>query len=128
VICYSAPGLVGAQAQIQQGLVDSVKDMGIYIRNLISEKRASPTDDFISRLCAAGIDDVHLSDSHIHSFITAVFGAGFETTSDAMSVMLLWLAQNPDGPAALKENPALLPTGVEEFYDFPAPHRCLAAA
>lgn len=92
-----------------------------YIDRLIAARRASPTGDFISMLMAAEIDGERLDDGQIRSFVTVVFGAGFETTADALSVMLHWLAENPEGLARLAAEPALIPTAVEEFLRYASP-------
>lgn len=92
-----------------------------YIDGLIAARRTSPTGDFISMLIAAEIDGERLDDGQIRSFVTVVFGAGFETTADALSVMLHWLAGNPEGLARLAAEPALIPTAVEEFLRYASP-------
>ena len=92
-----------------------------YIDGLIAARRVTPTGDFISTLMAAEIDGERLDDSQIRSFMTVVFGAGFETTADGLSTMLHWLAENPDGLARLASEPTLIPTAVEEFLRFSSP-------
>jgi cytochrome P450 len=92
-----------------------------YIDGLIAARRTTPTGDFISMLMAAEIDGERLDDGQIRSFMTVVFGAGFETTADGLSVMLHWLAENPDGLARLAAEPALIPAAVEEFLRFSSP-------
>ena len=64
------------------------RELVAYIDGLIAERRAAPTGDFISTLIAAEIDGERLDDNQIRSFMTVVFGAGFETTADGLSVML----------------------------------------
>lgn len=96
-------------------------DLVAYIDELIAARRTSPTGDFISMLMAAEIDGERLDDGQIRSFVTVVFGAGFETTADALSVMLHWLAENPEGMARLSAEPALIPTAVEEFLRYASP-------
>ncbi len=76
------------------------KELVAYVDALIAERRARPQDDFISTLISAEIDGERLDDLQIRSFVTVVFGAGFETTADALSLMLQWLAGNPDALAA----------------------------
>jgi cytochrome P450 len=92
-----------------------------YIDGLIAARRALPTGDFISMLIAAEIDGERLDDGQIRSFMTVVFGAGFETTADGLSVMLHWLAENPDGLERLAAEPTLIPMAVEEFLRFSSP-------
>ncbi|WP_181183000.1 cytochrome P450 [Mesorhizobium sp. B3-2-1] len=97
------------------------RDLVAYIDGLIAARREAPTGDFISMLMAAEIDGESLDDGQIRSFMTVVFGAGFETTADGLSVMLHWLAENPGSLARLAAEPSLIPTAVEEFLRFSAP-------
>ncbi|MBB6409186.1 cytochrome P450 [Mesorhizobium sangaii] len=97
------------------------RDLVVYIDGLIAARRAAPTGDFISMLMAAEIDGESLDDGQIRSFMTVVFGAGFETTADGLSVMLHWLAEHPADLARLAAEPALIPTAVEEFLRFSSP-------
>jgi len=97
------------------------RELVAYIDGLIAARRAAPTGDFISMLTAAEIDGESLDDGQIRSFMTVVFGAGFETTADGLSIMLHWLAENPGSLARLAAEPGLIPTAVEEFLRFSAP-------
>jgi cytochrome P450 len=97
------------------------RELVAYIDRLIAARRAAPTGDFVSMLIAAEIDGERLDDGQIRSFMTVVFGAGFETTADGLSVMLHWLAENPEALARLAAEPALVPTAVEEFLRYASP-------
>ncbi len=97
------------------------RELVAYIDALIAARRAAPTGDFISLLTAAELDGERLGDAEIRSFMTVVFGAGFETTADGLSVMLNWLAEHPEGLAALAREPTLIPGAVEEFLRFATP-------
>jgi cytochrome P450 len=96
-------------------------EFGAYIDDLVARRRAAPSGDFVSTLIAAEIDGHRLTDREIHSFLTVTFGAGFETTADAMSVTLLHLAGHPADRARLAAEPALIPGAVEEFLRFASP-------
>jgi cytochrome P450 len=97
------------------------RELVAYIDGLITERRAATAGDFISTLMAAEIDGESLDDGQIRSFMTVVFGAGFETTADGLSVMLHWLAENPGSLVRLAAEPSLIPTAVEEFLRFSSP-------
>ena len=97
------------------------QEMGGYIDRLIAERRRTPRDDFISLLMESQVEGHRLTDKEIHSFCTVVFGAGFETTADAMSVSLYYLAEHPDDRRRLAADPALIPTAVEEFLRYVSP-------
>ncbi|PBB80801.1 hypothetical protein CK218_10305 [Mesorhizobium sp. WSM3879] len=97
------------------------RELNTYIETLIAARRAKPTGDFVSMLIAAEIDGERLDDIQIRSFMTVVFGAGFETTADALSVMLQWLAEHPEALDRLASEPELVPTAVEEFLRYSSP-------
>lgn len=100
---------------------EASRELVAYIDALIAERRARPTNDFISMLTAVEIDGERLDDNQIRSFTTVVFGAGFETTADALSVMLDWLARHPEGLARLARDASLIPGAVEEFLRYSSP-------
>ncbi|OBQ84506.1 cytochrome P450 [Mesorhizobium sp. WSM3873] len=97
------------------------RELNTYIETLIAARRAKPTGDFVSMLIAAEIDGERLDDIQIRSFMSVVFGAGFETTADALSVMLHWLAEHPEALDRLASEPQLVPTAVEEFLRYSSP-------
>ncbi len=103
------------------GTQQASREFGAHIDQLIAERHAQPQDDFISLLIAAEVDGHRLTDSEIHSYCTVIFGAGFETTADALSVMLCWLAEHPDDWKRLQREPGLIPSAVEEFLRFSSP-------
>jgi len=72
------------------------REFGLYIDGLIAARRKDPADDFISLLIASEVEGHRLTDQELHAFCTVVFGAGFETTADALGVMLYWLAEHPE--------------------------------
>jgi cytochrome P450 len=96
-------------------------EFGAYINDLIASRRQQRTDDFISMLMDSEVDGHRLTDKELHSFSTVVFGAGFETTADALGVMLWWLGAHPDDYRRLTQEPALIPPAVEEFLRYSSP-------
>ena len=97
------------------------REFGLYIDELIAARRNDPADDFLSLLIASTVEGHRLTDEELHAFCTVVFGAGFETTADALSVMLYWLAGHPDDRRRLIAEPHLTSTAVEEFLRFSTP-------
>jgi cytochrome P450 len=105
----------------REGGKKSASEFGNYINRLIASRRAEPTDDFVSKLIASEVEGHRLTDKEIHSFLTVTFGAGFETTHDAMSVTLHHLGEHPEQIARLRREPDLVTTAVEEFLRFVTP-------
>ena len=97
-----------------------------YGQSLISEKRAEPTDDMLSVVANATVDDDSLSASllseiELYLFFSLLFSAGAETTRNAVAGGLLALADNPSQLEALRADLALLPTAVEEMVRWTSP-------
>ncbi|TFV57227.1 cytochrome P450 [Mycobacterium sp. PS03-16] len=102
---------------------DAGTRMFSYGMELIAAKRAQPTDDMLSVVANADLDDSlpALSDVELYLFFSLLFSAGAETTRNAVAGGLLALADHPAQLAALRTDPALLPTAVEEMVRWTSP-------
>jgi cytochrome P450 len=105
----------------RSGAAAAGRELSDYVLDLIAARRASPTGDVISRLIAAEVEGERLDDARILSFVTVLFGAGFETTADGMSVMLHYLETDPGLRAALEADPDLVAPAVEEILRLGSP-------
>jgi cytochrome P450 len=91
---------------------------------LIAEKRQHPTDDMLSVVVHATLDDVdppQLSDAELYSFFSLLFSAGSETTRNAIAGGLLALIERPEQLAALRNDMRLLPRALEEMLRWTTP-------
>jgi len=95
--------------------------MYTYGQELIAAKKANPTDDMLSVVANATVDDESLSDLELYLFFSLLFSAGAETTRNAVAGGLLALAENPDQLAALRADFELLPTAIEEIVRWTSP-------
>ncbi len=101
--------------------------MYAYGQQLIASKRAEPTDDMLSVVANASLDDSSgdaapsLSDIELYLFFSLLFSAGAETTRNAVAGGLLALAEHPDQLQALRANLDMLPTAVEEMVRWTSP-------
>ena len=82
-----------------------------YGQQLVARKRAQPGDDVISRLCAA----TGTGDDEIAMLSMFLLFAGHETTVAAIGTGALLLLTHAGQRQALEEDPALIPTAVEEM-------------
>ena len=102
----------------------SVEDAGnrmyAYGTELIAAKRSAPSDDMLSIVVNAAIDDP-MSDLELYLFFSLLFSAGAETTRNAVAGGLLALAQHPDQYRRLREDRELLPTAIEEMVRWTSP-------
>ncbi|MES3666506.1 cytochrome P450 [Mycobacterium intracellulare] len=95
-----------------------------YGRQLIASKRENPTDDMLSVVANAMLDDSEasaLSDLELYLFFSLLFSAGAETTRNAVAGGLLALANHPSQLRSLREELGALPTAVEEMVRWTSP-------
>lgn len=98
-----------------------------YGQRLIASKRDSPTDDMLSVVANAVLNDSDandawaLSDLELYLFFSLLFSAGAETTRNAVAGGLLALADHPAQLRSLREDFGALSTAVEEMVRWTSP-------
>jgi len=102
--------------------------MYAYGQELIASKRAQPTDDMLSVVANAMVDDAFestaapaLSDLEVYLFFSLLFSAGAETTRNAVAGGLLALAEHLDQFLVLRGDFELLPAAIEEIVRWTSP-------
>ncbi|WP_197375483.1 cytochrome P450 [Mycolicibacterium baixiangningiae] len=99
----------------------SVEDAGsrmyAYGSELVARKRAEPGDDMLSVVAA----ESWLTDAELYLFFYLLFSAGAETTRNSIAGGLLALVEHPAAFDALRSDPSLLPTAVEEMVRWTSP-------
>jgi cytochrome P450 len=105
----------------QMSVEEAGSRMYAYGQELIAAKRSEPTDDMLSVVANATVDDDGLSDLELYLFFSLLFSAGAETTRNAVAGGLLALAENPGQLEALRSDLGLLPTAVEEMVRWTSP-------
>jgi cytochrome P450 len=100
-------------------------EMWGYLVGVAEERRESPADDLVSVLANVGSDPEsggdQLSEAELAMFLIQLLVAGNETTRNLLSGGLVALAERPDQWAALRADPALVPTAVEELLRWTTP-------
>ncbi|TDP93004.1 cytochrome P450 [Labedaea rhizosphaerae] len=92
-------------------------ELTAYFAALVAERRVRPADDLVSALAA----DDRLPEPELLANLIVVFNAGFRTTANLIGNGLHLLLQHPDSLAALRADPALAPSCVEEILRFDPP-------
>jgi cytochrome P450 len=101
---------------------DAVQAAEAYIDELVAERRLEPRDDFLGMLLQAEVEGHRLSDLEVRQFGILMLLAGYETTSGAMGMTLLFLAEHPEHRARLFGDPeALAHSAVNEFLRVVSP-------
>lgn len=100
----------------------ATREIDAYITALIEDRKGAPREgDFISLLLASEVDGHRLTDSEVRAFCQLQFAAGFETTADALSLTLHYMAMHPETRARLAASPDLVQPAVEEFLRYATP-------
>jgi cytochrome P450 len=89
-----------------------------YLGELAAERRRSPKDDLLSSLVSAAGEEEGLSDDEVVTMAALLFSAGFETTTHLLGNGLVALLAHPDQAEALRRDPALVSSAVEELIRF----------
>ncbi|MGI5356479.1 cytochrome P450 [Streptomyces sp. CA-252508] len=96
-------------------------EFSAYLRELIAQRRASPGDDLISALIAAHDEGDRLSGQEMVSTCVLLLNAGHEATVNATVGGWWTLFRHPEQLAALRADPGLVPTAVEELLRHDTP-------
>jgi cytochrome P450 len=103
-------------------------EMAEYFAEAVAARRASTTDDLISRLAAAEVDGERLDDHEITRFCQLLLAAGTETTTNLIENAVVCLAEHPDQLARIRADPALLVPAIEEVLRHRAPVQAMFRA
>lgn len=93
-----------------------------YFAQLVLERQSALGDDIISELLRGEIDGEPISWMQAVAEAGLLLAGGLDTTRAAASAgAMLPLLQHPEQLAALRDDPGLLPTAVEEFVRWASP-------
>jgi cytochrome P450 len=113
-----------SQLSVSEKTAEAGSRMYSYGQQLIASKRAEPTDDMLSVVANATVDELGgqvPSDLEVYLFFSLLFSAGAETTRNSVAGGLLALAQHPEQLHALRADLDVLPTAVEEMVRWTSP-------
>jgi len=92
-----------------------------FLRRLVSERRAHPRDDLVSRLATMEDGGDRLSEDELMSMVAILLIAGYETTVNLIATGTLLLLGHPDQLARLRAEPDLIASTVEELLRLATP-------
>jgi len=108
-----------------EGLAGAHPEFVAYVDSLIASRRATPRDDFITRLISTEVEGRRLSDVEARTQLVFLFISGNETTRHLIANLLWTLANDPDLFEHLRADRRLVPTAVEESLRHDPPIRFL---
>jgi cytochrome P450 len=95
--------------------------MSRFAEDLVAAKRKRPGDDLLSKLISVeGAEEGKLTAAELAATIIALFIGGYESTVTQIGKGLIALLRNPDQLAAVRSDPALMRSAVEETLRYAA--------
>ena len=92
-----------------------------YLDDLFAQRRAEPTDDLVSALVQAEDGGDTLSENELYSMVVLLIVAGHETTVSLIANAVHTLLTHSEELAALRADPSLMTSAVEELVRFDSP-------
>jgi cholest-4-en-3-one 26-monooxygenase len=124
--------------QVITAAAKAFREYSAYVREIIEDRRRSPRDDLVSVLVGAkergelatfdqhlpeGADEEHLelANDELIMLLVILLVAGNETTRNGISGGMQLLIENPQERQKLIDDPALIPSAVEEMVRLVSP-------
>jgi cytochrome P450 len=95
--------------------------MAAYLTELIADKRERPGDDLLTALIETSEDEDRLGEDELIAMVFLLLVAGHETTVNLIGNAVLALLRHPEQLAALRADPDLVDSAVEEALRFDGP-------
>lgn len=92
-----------------------------YFNRAIDDHIASPRDDVLSAMIAASVAGEPLSRHELLDICFLFLIAGLDTVTDSLDCFFVYLARHPDQRHQLTEQPAILPSAIEELLRWETP-------
>jgi cytochrome P450 len=118
VVASLGGGLTGEPRQVPTGTLEAMR---AYFTRLVDERRANPRNDLISGLVAAELGGERLSFDELLQMLTLLLVAGNETTTNLIGNALIEFMTHPAELQKVLDEPALLPTAIEEVLRYSSP-------
>jgi cytochrome P450 len=107
--------------EVQDAADESAVAFENYFKELVRERRKSPSDDLLSALIEAEEEGDRLDEEELIVTAILLLAAGFETTTNLIGNGTLALMRNRDQWEALVAQPSLAAQGVEELLRYDSP-------
>jgi cytochrome P450 len=101
--------------------IEGMRELRAYFAGIVAQRRIEPRDDLISALVKAQQEGDRLNEAELLANLVLLLNAGHETTTNLIGNGTLALLRHPDQLRRLYEDPALIPTAVEELLRYDSP-------
>jgi nocardicin N-oxygenase len=99
-------------------ILQAREDLLGYLAGLVAARRATPTDDLLGALVALRDEGDALSEDELVQLGLAILVGGFETTAAQIGKSIFCLLVHRDQLERLQDDPALVPSAVEELMRY----------
>jgi len=116
--------MFGSGTRTQQERAEAVRALGwlrAYVDELVRSRADSEADDAISQLALAAQATGIINHAELIDNIIFLFFAGFETTTNLLTTGCALLLEQPELLWALRRDPGLAASAVEEFLRYDSP-------
>jgi cytochrome P450 len=96
----------------------AVQELFAYLSRLLRRHRQAPGEDIVSRLLHTGVERDRLSDLELFHLVANLLGGGVDTVQSQLAQMLRLFAEHPEQWQLIREQPASIPTAIEEAARF----------
>jgi cytochrome P450 len=110
-----------ASGDVLAGARHAVGELYGYFTELIDRRRREPGDDMVSALVAASLAGEPVSVEAILGYAFVMIAGGNDTATGLLGGMAELLSRHPDERRRLLDDPALVPTAVDEFLRMTSP-------
>jgi len=91
------------------------------LEEVLVERTKSPQDDFMSGFLTAEVDGHTLTHDEILDICYLFFLAGLDTVTASLDCFVAYLAQHPEHRQQIVDDPALIPSAIEEMLRWESP-------
>jgi cytochrome P450 len=123
VVSLLGTGLGGESRELPMETFEAMRD---YFTAMCDERRVRPRNDLISGLVAAEVDGSRLSGDEMLQMLILLLVAGNETTTNLIGNAIIEFMNYPAQLQRVVEDPALIPTAIEEVMRYCSPVQATA--
>ncbi len=105
----------------ERDAVEASAQFTLWTKDLITQRRANPSDDLISGLCTVDTEDGTLSDDEIISTVILLLNAGHEATVNTIGNGFTALLEHPDERRRLLDREVTYRDAAEELFRYDSP-------
>jgi cytochrome P450 len=92
-----------------------------YFNEKLDARQATPTDDILTHFITTEVDGDKMTREEILDVCFLFLIAGLDTVSDSLTCIFAYLATHPEHRKEIVDNPAIIPSAVEELLRWESP-------